>query len=111
MLIAGARLPRPAGGRANLGASASRALPELFNPQYAAVIGAVLNTVWIFTMNAVYLLLAQKLNDLENHRTDSEHEDALILKTFLFQFCNSYGALFYIAFIKVAGDGCLSADD
>ena len=40
------------------------------------------------------------LNDLENHRTETEHEDALIMKAFFFQFSNSYSALFYIAFVK-----------
>jgi len=30
-----------------------------------------------------------KLTELENHRTASEYENALILKTFAFQFINS----------------------
>jgi len=54
-------------------------------------------------MNIVYGKLAKLFNDLENHRTDTEHEDALITKTFIFQFCNSYGALFYLAFVKTHG--------
>ena len=44
--------------------------------------------------------IAIKLNDFENHRTDTEYEDALIGKTFVFQFINSFSALFYIAFVK-----------
>lgn len=36
----------------------------------------------------------------ENHRTDTEYEDNLIAKTFMFQFVNSYASLVYIAFIK-----------
>ena len=36
----------------------------------------------------------------ENHRTDTEYEDNLIAKTFMFQFVNSYASLIYIAFIK-----------
>jgi hypothetical protein len=35
--------------------------------------------------NAVYQSLALYLNDLENHRTETEYEDYLIAKTFLFQ--------------------------
>ena len=43
----------------------------------------------------------------ENHRTDTEYEDALISKLFAFQFVNSYGSFFYIAFIKEGvGDPC-----
>ena len=40
------------------------------------------------------------MNDFENYRTDTEYEDALIAKTFIFQFVNSFTSLFYIAFIK-----------
>ena len=54
-------------------------------------------------MNVVYGRLAKYFNELENHRTDTQAEDALIQKTFLFQFANSYGALAYIAFIKSMG--------
>ena len=31
---------------------------------------------------------------------DTQYEDALIAKTFIFQFVNSFASLFYIAFIK-----------
>ena len=41
-------------------------------------------------MNIVYFKIAKWLNDKENHRTETEHEDQLIIKTFLFQFFNSY---------------------
>ncbi|KAJ1631268.1 calcium-activated chloride channel-domain-containing protein [Pavlovales sp. CCMP2436] len=36
------------------------------------------------------------------HRTDTEWEDALMFKTFGFQFINSYGPAFYIAFVQSA---------
>jgi hypothetical protein len=71
-----------------------------FNPASGPIIGAILNTIWISIMNVVYRKLAVLFNDLENHRTDGAHENALIIKVFLFQFCNSYGALFYLAFVK-----------
>lgn len=38
-------------------------------------------------MSAVYGQIATRLNDAENHRTQSEFEDALISKTFVFQVC------------------------
>ena len=65
-----------------------------FNPTYGSAIGSVLNVGWIKVMNVIYGKLARAFNELENHRTDSEAEDALILKTFVFQFCNSYGGKF-----------------
>jgi Calcium-activated chloride channel len=51
-------------------------------------------------LNTVYGYIAVSLNDWENHRTATQYEDALIGKTFLFQFINSFAALFYVAFIK-----------
>jgi anoctamin-10/anoctamin-7 len=36
----------------------------------------------------------------ENHRTDTQYENALIAKNFLFKFVNSYNSLFYVAFLK-----------
>mmetsp|Transcript_25165 Transcript_25165/g.86889 ORF Transcript_25165/g.86889 Transcript_25165/m.86889 type:complete len:605 (-) Transcript_25165:15-1829(-) len=61
---------------------------------------SILTSVQIAVMNYVYDLVARKLNDLENHRTHTDYEDALIFKTCLFQFVNSYSSLIYIAFIK-----------
>lgn len=36
---------------------------------------------------------------MENHRTDSQYEDALIIKLFVFQFINSYATFFFLAFV------------
>ncbi|RLN81529.1 hypothetical protein BBJ28_00024684, partial [Nothophytophthora sp. Chile5] len=70
------------------------------------------NAIQILVLNMVYRFIAQKLNDLENHRTDSEYEDYLVIKVFLFQFCNSFASFFYIAFVKRAAEGsCLYEDD
>lgn len=37
---------------------------------------------------------------LENHRTQTRYDDALIIKLFAFQFANSYASCFYIAFFR-----------
>ncbi|KAL1507509.1 hypothetical protein AB1Y20_008344 [Prymnesium parvum] len=73
-----------------------------FGPQNATNWGTALNLVWMMLMNNVYLALAGWINNLENHRTDSEYENQLIYKSMCFQFVNSYFALFYIAFLKGA---------
>jgi anoctamin-10/anoctamin-7 len=74
------------------------------SPQTLGVFGsplaAVLNSVQIMVMGHVWTKIADTLNDWETHRTDTEYEDHLIVKTSLFQFINHYTALFYIAFIK-----------
>jgi hypothetical protein len=40
------------------------------------------------------------LNDMENHQTQTEYEDNLVLKTLFFQLFNNYGALTFTAFFK-----------
>lgn len=41
-----------------------------------------------------------KFTQWENYRTKTDYEDALIYKVFLFEFVNSYGSLFYLAFFR-----------
>ena len=53
----------------------------------------------ITVMNACYSALAMKLTTLENHPTDPDFEFALAVKTFVFQFVNSYLSLFYYMII------------
>ncbi|CAM9354412.1 unnamed protein product, partial [Ectocarpus fasciculatus] len=68
--------------------------------QLASIIASIANAVVIQIMNMIYGGIAIKLNDYENHRTDTGYEDNLIAKTFCFQFVNSYAALIYIAIFK-----------
>lgn len=70
-----------------------------------------LNAVQILILNTVYRGVAKRLNDYENHRTDREYENHLVIKVFLFQFCNSFASFFYIAFVKRPLEGqCLHED-
>eukprot|EP00298_Acanthocystis_sp_HF-20_P016455 c21486_g1_i1.p1 GENE.c21486_g1_i1~~c21486_g1_i1.p1 ORF type:complete len:747 (-),score=296.37 c21486_g1_i1:59-2164(-) len=76
-------------------------LPQPFGyGKFGEILASALNAAFIVTMNVVYKNIAAKLNDFENHPTATAHEDALIAKTFIFQFVNSYISLFFIAFIK-----------
>jgi hypothetical protein len=65
----------------------------------ASTVASILNTVQITVFNFIYQMVAQKLTDLENHRTDTAYEDSLIVKLFCFQFVNSYASFFFLAFI------------
>ena len=67
---------------------------------------ATLNACQIKVMNTIYKMVAVKLNDWENHETESSYNNALIIKLFLFQFVNSYNSLIYIAFFKGKAEGC-----
>jgi anoctamin-7 len=44
--------------------------------------------------------MAKRLTEWEMHRTQTEFEDNLTLKVFVFQFCNFYSSIFYIGFFK-----------
>ena len=46
-----------------------------------------------------YKPMAVKLTDWENHRTQTEYDDSLIVKNFMFEFINNYFTLFFIAFL------------
>jgi hypothetical protein len=70
------------------------------NVQMSGTVASLLNAVQIQVMNYVYGSLAVYLNEYENHRTETVFEDALIGKTFVFQFVNSFASLFYISFVK-----------
>jgi hypothetical protein len=54
-------------------------------------------------LNALFGGIAVRLNGWENHRTETEYEDALIGKVFVFKFINSFGSMCYVAFIKQVG--------
>lgn len=66
-----------------------------------------LNALQIQIMNMIFNKVAVKLTNLENHRTQTEYENSLILKSYVFQFVNSFFSLFYIAFFKSNIEGCM----
>lgn len=81
--------------------------PLYKNPQfqqYAATIvsvtGSIMNLIIIMILSKVYEKLAHVLNHWEMHRTQTEYEDNLTLKVFIFQFMNFFSSIFYIAFFK-----------
>jgi len=66
----------------------------------AKVTPGIVQAIIIGILNVLYGYMARALNDWENHRTQTDYDDQLIAKTFLFQFINSYISLFYIAYFK-----------
>jgi len=54
----------------------------------------------IFASCGAFVPLARRLNEYENHRTDTQFENHLIAKVFFFFFIASYGPLFYTATLK-----------
>jgi len=73
-----------------------------FAPYHASVLMAVQINIFSVIYNKTKVML----NDWENHRTETAYADALITKTFMFQFVNSYASLYYTAFLKRPLFGC-----
>lgn len=64
------------------------------------ITAAVLNLFIITVLNYLYDYLAVYLTNLEYRRTQTEYDESLTLKIYLFQFVNYYSSIFYIAFLK-----------
>lgn len=64
------------------------------------VTSAVMNLICSEILSILYYYLARKLTDFELHKYQSNYDDSLIIKIYLFQFVNFYSSLFYVAFFK-----------
>ena len=67
---------------------------------WAGVICGLINSVQIMVCGKIWKAIALKLNNRENWKTDTEWEDALTAKTFLFSFVNNYSGCFYIVLLQ-----------
>jgi len=67
----------------------------------ASTVASAVNTAQITIFNYIYVLLAVALTDMENHRTDTDYQDSMIAKLFLFQFVNSVRMLFEYTYICI----------
>ena len=65
-----------------------------------SITSALINLIIIVLLSQFYSWLAVKLTDFEYRRTDTEYENSLTIKMYLFQFVNFYSSIFYIAFFK-----------
>jgi anoctamin-10 len=72
--------------------------PSNFGTMVGVNIPGIVYAVIVMVMNRLYRTLATKLNDYENHRTQSSHENHLIVKLILFEFVNNFMSIFYVAF-------------
>jgi len=81
----------------------------------AQEVASFANSAQIMIANYLYGYISEYLTDRENHRTDTQYEDSMIMKLSWFQFINSYASFFYLAFIaEYVGDcpadtGCMSS--
>ncbi|XP_053949632.1 anoctamin-6 isoform X4 [Anastrepha ludens] len=60
----------------------------------------IIDLIVISMLDYVYTSLAVHLTNLEYCRTQTEYDESLTVKNYVFQFVNYYSSLFYIAFVK-----------
>ena len=63
-------------------------------------------SVLVLVLNVYYLKFCHQLTEWENHRTQEQFESHAVAKLILFEFVNTFLALFYIAFY-LQGRVCL----
>jgi len=71
-----------------------------YDIDYGSTYVSVANALVIMIFNNIYGVIAEHMNEWENYKTDTEYENALIIKVFLFRFVNSYATLYYMAFVR-----------
>ncbi|XP_060551191.1 anoctamin-4-like isoform X4 [Ruditapes philippinarum] len=75
------------------------------------ILSALLNALSILLLGKIYDWVALKLTEWENHRTQTQYNDALIIKLFAFSFANTYASCFYIAFFRGRFGGIFGLPD
>ncbi|KAI8829643.1 calcium-activated chloride channel-domain-containing protein [Chytriomyces cf. hyalinus JEL632] len=84
-------------GQVSVGAFLS---PRVNNDIAINVITSLLGLASIVIMKIPFGSVVERLNEWENYRTKSQFDNALIFKTYIFDFANSYSQLIYYAFVK-----------
>ncbi|EDW81887.2 uncharacterized protein Dwil_GK25421 [Drosophila willistoni] len=79
-----------------LGSENSMTYKVMVLPMTAGIIDLVVISI----LDLVYSKLAVKLTNYEYCRTQTEYDESLTIKYYVFQFVNYYSSLFYIAFLK-----------
>ncbi|NWU81492.1 ANO6 protein, partial [Onychorhynchus coronatus] len=81
--------------------SGTEAIRKYLTPQTAtSVTASLISFVVIMILNIIYEKVAILITDFELPRTQTDYENSLTTKMFLFQFVNYYSSCFYIAFFK-----------
>nr|XP_042713706.1 anoctamin-6 isoform X2 [Chrysemys picta bellii] len=92
-LVFSAKLPRHING--------TEAIQKYLTPQAAtSVTASIISFIIIMILNIIYEKVAIMITDFELPRTQTDYENSLTMKMFLFQFVNYYSSCFYIAFFK-----------
>jgi hypothetical protein len=66
-----------------------------------AILISIFQSVVVMILNKLFSQMAEKSTERENHRTQTAYNNSLILKRFVFEFCDFFLYLFYIAFAEM----------
>ncbi|NWR88460.1 ANO6 protein, partial [Furnarius figulus] len=81
--------------------SGTEAIRKYLTPQTAtSVTASLISFIVIMILNIIYEKVAILITDFELPRTQTDYENSLTTKMFLFQFVNYYSSCLYIAFFK-----------
>ncbi|TKC41449.1 hypothetical protein EI555_010351 [Monodon monoceros] len=76
-------------------------IQKYLTPQMAtSVTASLISFIIIMILNTIYEKVAIMITNFELPRTQTDYENSLTMKMFLFQFVNYYSSCFYIAFFK-----------
>ncbi|KAF6777987.1 hypothetical protein AHF37_02418 [Paragonimus kellicotti] len=75
----------------------------LFDPNQSGFwpyLPGIFHSLFVYLMNqVVFYYIAHRLTDFENHQGTEDHNQALIIKRFLFEMLDAYGCLAYLGFV------------
>ena len=74
------------------------ALFEQIPEMAAEQVPGIIQVTWLTVMGELYGRVAVRLNGWENHKTEDEYQNHLIIKKFSFEFVQWFFGLFYTAF-------------
>jgi len=79
---------------------------EIFDPKspefygLKALIPTLIHVVVVRILNLIYSYVAEVLTKLENHETQSMHNNALLVKRFIFEAVDAYAGLVFLGFVR-----------
>mmetsp|Transcript_4083 Transcript_4083/g.3845 ORF Transcript_4083/g.3845 Transcript_4083/m.3845 type:complete len:454 (-) Transcript_4083:242-1603(-) len=78
---------------------------------WAPIITAIIGAILLFIKDLAVRPIIKWLTKFENLKTEAEYEFSYIMKFFVFRFINTFGPLFYIAFVKKYVTGCITTEN
>ena len=73
----------------------SHYLKNILPDTYGELVSCGVSTIIMFVIESIFKRTIKRLNDIENHATDTEYNDGLVIKNVIFNFINTFFNLYY----------------